>query len=93
MDFRVRIRYGFRVGFAKKLTTHQVRSQYVGLFSVMLYSCDRRATEPHETKSKCMISWSKPCVLTELQIYTLFFYKNIFYKNTEPEICKILRTF
>ena len=23
--------------------------------------------------------------------YTLFFYKNIFYKNIEAEICKILR--
>ena len=23
--------------------------------------------------------------------YTLFFYKNIFYKNSEAEICKILR--
>ena len=60
LDFRVRIRYGFRVGFAKKKITtytHQVRSQYVGLFSVMLlYSHDRRTTEPHETESKCMIS-------------------------------------
>ena len=83
----------FELDLRKKLTTHQVRSQYVGLFSVMLYSYDRRTTEPHETKSKCMISWSKPCVLTELQIYTLFFYKNIFYKNTEPKICKIIRIF
>ena len=32
-------------------------------------------------------------VFTELQIYTLFFYKNIFYKNSEAEICEILRIF
>ena len=84
----------FELDLRKKITTHQVRSQYVGLFSVMLlYSHDRRTTEPHETESKFMISWSKPCVLTELQIYTLFFYKNIFYKNSEAEICKILRIF
>ena len=25
--------------------------------------------------------------------YTLFFYKNIFYKNIEAEICEILRIF
>ena len=47
----------FELDLRKKITTHQVRSQYVGLFSVMLlYSHDRRTTEPHETESKCMIS-------------------------------------
>ena len=47
----------FELDLRKKITTHQVRSQYVGLFSVMLlYSYDRRTTEPHETESKSMIS-------------------------------------
>ena len=32
--------------------------------------------------------------LTPLSVkYTLFFYKNIFYKNIEAEICEILRIF
>ena len=38
MDFELDLRI--------KITTHQVRSQYVGLFSVMLlYSYDRRTTQ------------------------------------------------
>ena len=28
-----------------------------------------------------------------LELYTPFFYKNIFYKNIEAEICEILRIF
>ena len=36
----------FELDLRKKITTHQVRSQYVGLFSVMLlYSYDRRTTQ------------------------------------------------
>ena len=27
------------------------------------------------------------------QLHSFFFYKNIFYKNIEAEICEILRTF
>ena len=30
---------------------------------------------------------------TAKEDYTLFFYKNIFYKNIEAEICEILRIF
>ena len=40
----------FELDLRKKITTHQVRSQYVGLFSVMLlYSYDRRTTETEST--------------------------------------------
>ena len=31
--------------------------------------------------------------INELYGYTLFFYKNIYYKNIEAEICEILRIF
>ena len=45
MDFELDMR-------KKKITTHQVRSQYVGLFSVMLlYSYDRRTTETESTSN------------------------------------------
>ena len=29
----------------------------------------------------------------EIDTYTLFFYKNIFFENIEAEICEILRIF
>ena len=47
------------LGLRKKITTHQVRSQYVGLFSVMC--CYIHMTDELlklkvlETESKCMI--------------------------------------
>ena len=40
----------------------------------------------------CMLKGLKICFRTLYRkYYTLFFYKNIFYKNIEAEICEILR--
>ena len=32
-------------------------------------------------------------ILGDLELHSFFFYKNIFYKNIEAEICEILRIF
>ena len=42
--------------------------------------------------TSCMTSAQK-FALNFWSKYTLFFYKNIFYKNIEAEICEILRIF
>ena len=39
---------------------------------------------PHEVTSFCQFFF-------QIVLYTLFFYKDIFYKNIEAEICEILR--
>ena len=51
----------------------------------------QKSTEPGE-------HWKRDtCRANEFELleawYTPFFYKNIFYKNIEAEICKILRIF
>ena len=44
-------------------------------------------------KKYCGVTIQKKPLWRNFAQYTLFFYKNIFYKNIEAEICEILRIF
>ena len=54
-------------------------------------SCSWEQVAGSYQKNDCSViaSWGSIIFIS----YTLFFYKNIFYKNIETEICEILRIF